>query len=101
MFTQHMHFLIGEGENIEPPADHHHEYEAQQDQCPAETYIFCGHIGQGPQLPVGNGRKLGIRVRHVLDDTQDGTHEACHNDTGKHKHDNGILPDNPWDGHRH
>ena len=78
-------------QDVEPPAHREQDDGRHQHHRKHAADLRQGHIREAAHGPVGDGRQFGLRVRHILDEAQDGTHGAADDDTGQDEHDVGVT----------
>ena len=75
------------GEDVQPPAHREQDDGGNDHGRKHAADLRQRHIRETAHSPVRNGRQFRLRVCHILDEAQDGTHGAADDDTGQDEHD--------------
>lgn len=79
------------GEDVQPPAHREQDDGGNDHGRKHASDLRQRHIREAAHGPVRNGRQFRLRVSNILDETQDRTHSAADDDTGKDEHDVGVT----------
>ena len=74
-------------QNVEPPAHREQDDGGNDHSWKHAADLRQRHIRKAAHGPICNSRQFRLRVCHILDEAQDGTHGAADDDTGQDEHD--------------